>query len=85
MRTEEARLVNVCQFVNPVSPCIARRLKIAARVASQAPTSSMRMKTRQSSSSTISPILANSRATSLPLSLNHLLNRLCALTSINSA
>ncbi len=47
--------------------------------------SSMSTKTRVSGSSTISVILPNSRATSFPDSLNHLLNRLCALTSISSA
>ena len=44
-------------------------------------TSSMSTNTRQLSSSTSSVILANSLDTSLPLSLNHLLNRLCALIS----
>lgn len=60
-------------------PLRARRPTFLAAVSDS--TSSMSTNTRQFSSSTSSVILANSLDTSLPLSLNHLLNRLCALTS----
>ena len=45
----------------------------------------VRGSTGQACERTSSRILAKRRDTSLPLSLNHLLNRLCAFTSISCA